>query len=259
MTDQNKIVTAFSESDQTAFDIFDRSPSVYIDPGWFGFIKNGVVLRKLKDSPRATVSLSRIISNRFEFESVLISELSNPIVSEVYLANPERLRLLVWALGLLAYSEEVRHCVDGQKIRTLIGSIGQASYRFALLGLNEECSIPSAERCSLLLKEADLATIQNEKIIRAGLGVLAPFLLTQSVALNRRISLKLPVSWAHQIAFSFENIDAGQSRKLIELVLQDPSSFLAPVSSVGMVNGEIPLDTNSSSTSDVLPIKVNSV
>lgn len=204
------------ESYQTSFSVFSSEPSTYIDPSWFTVMDDGDLLKKLYTLPRSEVRLSDLVSKHFGLNSV--SAFNDKTAEHVYLAKSGRLRQLVWGAGLAVHSNEIRQIVGGEEMRWLVKMIGKASHRFAIHESLKDVTNVQIDQYPLLDCKI-YSTNPCDVVVKSGLSVLAPFCLSFSADLNRRLSLKLPVSWAQQLVLLSSSIDVETSRKIIECVL----------------------------------------
>lgn len=212
------------EVDQLLIDRFVSSPGSYIHQSWFDLIEHGEILRNLSITSRVEGRISDAISKRFNLKSVSKSEFSDPIVASVYLAEADQLRHLIWTLGLLIHSSEIRRVVDGKMTRSIVANIGEPSYRYAFRELCCQELVADEERVSIF-DNMQVLSDPCEKIVSSGIKAIAPFCLTCSKTLNRYFSLKLPVSWSLQFSNPFNNVDAAMSRNLISEIFRDLTSM----------------------------------
>lgn len=199
---------------------FNLLPLSYIDESWLHVMKHGTLLPKLSAVPRLEKKMSRLVSDRFGLSNVVESDITDSVTKQIFLSNKSDTRQFVWALGLLFHSNEIHNNIDGVTIRWLAEKLGKSSVEYSLQKRCQQLMSIESERLSIFPVDCNRHD-PCEVIIRSGLKGLALFCKKYGTALNRRMMLKLPVSWAQQLKYPFFGIDENEVATILSSFFQD--------------------------------------
>lgn len=170
---------------------FAWSPAAYMDPSWWqeDWLARSL-FERLRENPRSRRHLSRFLVRKLGLADGGTVALESP-EADLALVEARRLNRLVVLAGVTLLSGSIARVLRGPDRRRIKDTIGDADYEFAI------------RRGRLLLQQArlrgDIAGLDlpgcglaDEASRRYGVGGLATALQGASVALVRRVQLKLP-------------------------------------------------------------------
>lgn len=201
-------------------DTFNQDLESYTDKSWLEYIENGPLLIKHRDIPRTKARISVVVTEHFDLAEALSSEFDDATCASVYLGDPAKLRQLVWGLGLAVHANQIAKMVDGNHVRWLVNTIGQKSYRYSVLVSRRQSTVELEETGEIQWGISNSETLKK-RIVCAGLQILGTYCADKSIALNRRLWLKLPVSWSAQMMFLEPLCSYENTCKVIEETLSE--------------------------------------
>lgn len=195
---------------------FDFSPAEYIDASWLDTLEHAPSLRAMQRSVRARPHLSRHILRVLLLQPSSDWRLETDPLRLALLA-PQRLRRLVLESGLCLTARDLRHVVDGDRVRGLVKALGHDLYSFALRqapATAESLGLPA------LPLEDDGADSPESVVIRRGMGVLASVAGGMTHPVRKRMLIKLPHEWFGMFGRDAA-IDAITAESLVRYLLEE--------------------------------------
>jgi hypothetical protein len=168
--------------------VFNTQPALYVHESWFATLPHGACARRLSAEPRARFAVSRYLLEACELHGRYCEDFANHWARLALLDGPA-LELFFLYLGLALRAGELRQVIQGERLRSLKGAVGEAAWRFVvqrvpLLGVLPQFEFEPA------------AGDPRERFIQIGLAYCVPTLTACGPALTRRLALKLPTAWS---------------------------------------------------------------
>lgn len=175
---------------------FNLFPVRYIHLSWLQKDEHHQLIARLKLNEATHFNVSEHLLKRFKLSENFDFDFSTP-EKRVVFASAEELEKLAYYLGLILNEEVIRSVIRRKERLALEQCLGTEAYRFAVKKAPFISQVSHHSGPSLLIDWNHLDRFK-EYLISSGLQVIGTALSGTSVAIRKRLTLKLPRQW-HKI------------------------------------------------------------
>ncbi|OED44867.1 hypothetical protein ACH42_06425 [Endozoicomonas sp. (ex Bugula neritina AB1)] len=191
---QEYIFDAYDDSSMFSMAVeFNLFPIRYIHLSWLKKDEHYKLISQLKVSESTHFNLSDHLLKRFKLSNDYDFDFAAK-EKRIVFASAEELARLAYYLGLILNEGIIRSAVRRKERVALEQSLGEEAYQFAVKKAQFISRVAQHSGPSLLIDWNHLDRFKQYLII-SGLEVMGGALSGESVALRKRLTLKLPKEW----------------------------------------------------------------